>query len=293
MKSQTLDVASTDFTGPRSGDVVLGCASFSLTETQDRAAAILTIRAARAAGISLFDSARAYAPFGDPLHNERLLRQALGSGSLVATKGGHYRDGPHSWAIDNTRGRLRKDVEDSLRALEVDELSLYYLHRADSGAPVADAVIALDELRLTGSIGAIGLSNVTVEQINQALEIAPISAVQNPFSVTGRESLDVLQRCEELDIPFYAYSPFGGAGGAHTLTTRLPRLTERAAARNVSIHRLALRALLATSPVMSVVAAASRVRTARDIAAAPGEPWNTEDAVAYAQDLDQIKEQPS
>jgi pyridoxine 4-dehydrogenase len=277
----------------RAGQVALGCGGFSVAETLDAARAIATIRAAAEGGIDLFDSARAYAPVGDPLHNERLLRKALGDASMVSTKGGHHRVDFETWDVDNSPQRLRADVEDSLRALNTDHITLYYIHRADSGDRIEDAVAALDELRLEGKIAAIGISNVTPEQVDKAVAIAPIAAVQNHFSATGRESVDVLARCESYGIPFFAYSPFGGPRLAGSLDKRLPTLAARAAQRGVSLHRLTLRAVLACSPVMSVVAAAGRVATAQDLSMAPSEVWDVDDQFAYESDLTSLKEKSS
>ena len=272
--------------------IALGGAGFSLADAPDESAAVATIRAAADAGIGIFDSARAYAPVDDPLHNEQLLRRALAGHPdvLIATKGGHFRTGVSSWAVDNTPDRLRRDVDTSLKALGVDRIGLFYLHRADGSPTVAESVNALDELKRQGKIAAIGLSNVSLGQLDEALAIARVDAVQNSYSVGGRGDNAVLERCEQREIPFFAYSPLGGSSGSGSIAARFPRLHSLAGRREISVQRLALAALLARSPVMSVVVGAGRPATAIDAAAAVNVPWDEEAWAAYEAD---VKQDPS
>src|SRR4051794_38035276 len=120
-------------TPPLTGQVALGGATFSLVPGFPEETAVAVIRAAVDAGVRVFDTARAYAPDGDPAHNEALFAKGLaGRGDvLIGTKGGHWRSGPREWDVDNSPARLRRDVDDSLRALGVDRLGLFYVHRAD------------------------------------------------------------------------------------------------------------------------------------------------------------------
>ena len=268
------------------GQVVLGGAGFSIGPALDDARAIATIRAGYDAGIRVFDSARAYAPPDDPLHNERLFRTALEGRPdvVVATKGGHYREPTGEWSIDNSSQRLRSDIEDSIRALETRTIDLYFLHRADAQASIAEAVGALDDARRDGLIDGIGISNVTVDQLDEAMTIAPISAVQNRHSAALRESEAVLARCEQLGIPFFAYSPLGGIGHGAELGRLLPSLAALADARGVSVQRMAIASLLASSPVLSVVVGAGRPATAMDAAMATSEPWGDRERAALALD---------
>ena len=278
------------------GQVALGGAGFSLAEQVDDLAATATIRAAARAGARIFDCARAYAPVGDPTHNERLFANALAGHDdvLIDTKGGHFRTGPRSWEVDNSPGRLARDVDDSLVALGVEQIGLYYLHRADGRArfldpaaelePIAESVAALDAIRRAGKIAAIGISNVTVAQLEEAVAVAPIAAVQNLHSAAGLESEDVLRRCEELGIAFFAYSPLRGAGLDPEAVQRFPKMSAAARARGISLARLLLRALLASSPVLSVVSGARRVPTAIDSCSAAEQPWDDELAQAFSED---------
>ena len=258
------------------GRIALGGAAFSLSDARDEDAAIRVIQAAADAGVGIFDTARAYAPLDEPMHNERLMSRALSGRDdiMVATKGGHFRTGQDSWGVDNSPGRLRRDVEDSLLALATDRIDLYYLHRADHPGPIGESIQVLGQLRDEGKISGIGISNVTADQIDEAIQVAPVAAVQNHHSVVGRESAEVLRRCEELSIPFFAYSPLRGEAVGPQAVDRFPGMAAEARERDVSLQRLLLRGLLASSPVLSVVVGSTRASTVRESAAAASEPWN-------------------
>jgi aryl-alcohol dehydrogenase-like predicted oxidoreductase len=194
----------------------------------------------------VFDTARAYAPFGDPGYAERLLADALAGEPdlLVMTKGGHWRDGAQSWAVDNSPARLRADVETSLRELRTERLDLFFVHRVDdTTVPLEESVGALAELRDAGLIARVGLSNVAPDQLARAAALTPIGAVQNAAATD-----ETLAICERLGIANILYSPLAGT------SLRTPRA------------RLA--ALLAASPVRSVVTGATRPESIADSAAA-------------------------
>ncbi len=213
---------------------------------------------------------------------------------LIDTKGGHFRTGTKTWDVDNSPKRLARDVDDSLAALGVEQIGLYYLHRADGRArfldpavdpePIAESISALDAIRRSGKIAAIGISNVTVAQLDEAVTVAPIVAVQNLHSAAGLESAEVLRRCEELGIAFFAYSPLRGSLSRSRSVERFPRTSAAAAQRGVSLARILLRALLASSPVLSVVSGAQRATTAIDSCSAAVEPWDDELAQAFSDD---------
>jgi pyridoxine 4-dehydrogenase len=277
------------------GQVVLGGATFSLVPDFPEAAAVAVIRAAAGAGVRVVDVARAYAPVGDPTHNERLFATALAGRDdlLIGTKGGHFRTGPREWDVDNSPARLRRDVDDSLRALGADRLGLFFVHRADGRErfrggtgdppPVGEAVAALEELRRAGKVAGIGLSNATVAQVDEAVAIAPLAAVQNNLTV-GTADDPVLRRCEELGTPFFAYAPLRGVALGDHVAARFPATAALAARRGVSVQRLLLRGLLASSPMLSVVVGAGREATAVDSAEAMAEPWDDEAQAAYEAD---------
>lgn len=278
------------------GQVALGGGRFSLADQRDDGAATAVIRAAAEGGVRIFDSARAYAPVDDPTHNETLLARALAGYEdvIIGTKGGHFRTGARSWDVDNSPERLRQDVELSLRALGVEQIGLYYLHRADGRAvyrqesprrePIGASIAALEDLRREGKIARIGISNITPEQLDEAVAVAPIAAVQNRHTAVQADSAEVLRCCEERNIAFFAYSPLRSGGTGEDAALRFPRLNALAERRGVSLQRLLLRALLASSPQLSVVVGAGRIATAVDSAAAVDEPWDSDAETAFRQD---------
>jgi aryl-alcohol dehydrogenase-like predicted oxidoreductase len=267
-------------TGPALvGRVALGVASLSF-EPRDRAADLATIRAGIDAGAAVVDTARAYARVDAPLYGEELAAEAVrGTSAIVGTKGGHSRTGASTWDADISADRIRADVETSLRVFAGERLDLFYLHRVDlAEQPVEEGVAALAVLRDEGKLARIGVSNVSVAALERAAAVARIDAVQNKHTAMGRESAEVVAWCEANDVPFFAYSPLRHPAAA-------PHLTALADARGVSVQRLRLRALLASSPVMSVVSGATRRETVLDSLAAESEPWDADLEAAYTADL--------
>lgn len=263
------------------GRVVLGVASFTF-EPRDRAVDLATIRAGIAAGTAILDTARAYAQVDAPLYGEQLAAEAArGTDVLVGTKGGHSRTGAASWDADISEPRIRSDVEASLRVFGDEPLDLYYLHRVDLAAqPVEEGIVTLAALRDEGKLARIGLSNVTVDELDRAAVVARIDAVQNHHSAMGCESAEVLAWCEAHSVPFFAYSPL-----RPSVATSAAQLATVAATRGLSVQRLQLRALLASSPMMSVVSGATRPESVLDSLAAESEPWDGDLEAAYAADL--------
>ncbi|BDZ53367.1 aldo/keto reductase [Agromyces marinus] len=266
------------------GRVAQGCGRFSTADLRDDANAVATIRAAYEAGVRVFDTARAYATVDDDLHNEHLLAGALRGreGAVIMTKGGHFRTGPTTWAVENTPDRLRRDVDASLRSLNRERLDLYYLHRADEGGDLEEAFGALDDLRREGKIGAIGISNASVAQIEAARSSCRLTAVQNRL-VAG-DATSELRCAEHLGLAFFAFSPLGGPAHARDLPARLPALAALARERGVGAHRLALRGMLANSEALSVIVGMGSPSRAADGAAAQTEYWDAACAAAWASD---------
>ena len=261
------------------GRVALGVAALSF-DPRDRSADLATIRAGIAAGTAIIDTARAYARVDAPLYGEELAAEAVrGTSAIVGTKGGHSRTSATTWDADISAPRIRADVETSLRVFGGEQLDLYYLHRVDlAEQPVEEGVSALAALRDEGKVARIGLSNVDVPALERAAAVTRIDAVQNQHSAMGRESRDVLAWCEANEVPFFAYSPL-----RHSAATS--QLAAMADARGVSVQRLQLRALLSSSPVLSVVSGATRPETVLDSLAAESEPWDEDLQAAYAADL--------
>ena len=193
----------------------LGTAQFAFRDgTAEESVA--TVRAAVDAGVGLIDTALAYTRPGHESYAEQIVARALrgvsGVRPLVATKGGHWRDGAR-FPVDGRPATLRAHCEISLRTLGVDRIDLYQLHHVDPAVPLADSVGALGELRRAGKIAAIGLSNVTLAQLNEALTVAPVAAVQNHLSAADPGDRPTALACAERGLLYLAYAPFGGPSG--------------------------------------------------------------------------------
>jgi aryl-alcohol dehydrogenase-like predicted oxidoreductase len=252
--------------------VGMGCMPLSQEEPVPAERANAAIHAALDAGVTLFDTADAYAPGSDVGHNERVLARALRAygpnEALVATKGGHTRPGG-GWEIDASPEHLRTACEASLRALGTDCIDLYQLHRPDPEVPYADSVGALRDLRDEGKVRLVGLSNATVAQLEEAERIVEIAAVQNQLSLsyTGPLGKGEVAACAERGIPFLAWSPLGGIGAADTAGSvqAVRRVAER---HGVSPQRVALAWLLSLGPTVVPIPGASRPESIADSAAA-------------------------
>ncbi|TAM76520.1 aldo/keto reductase [bacterium] len=205
----------------------------------DDAVSERAIHAAHDAGVRLFDTADAYGPE----HNERLLQRALrGRDAFVATKGGFVRPGG-AWVCDGRPEHLRLACEGSLRRLKRERIDLYQLHAPDPTVPIEESVGALEELRGEGKIARIGLSNVSVAEIEAARKVASIASVQNELNVSLQGDLhDVVPYCERQGILYLAYSPL------HEGAFRVPRVRHLASVHRVPPAAVALAWLLTLSP---------------------------------------------
>jgi aryl-alcohol dehydrogenase-like predicted oxidoreductase len=246
------------------------------TDRPSREDALATVHAALDAGVTLIDTADAYAAdeseFG---HNESLVAEALASyggdtsSVLVATKGGHTRRGT-DWELDGSPAYLRRACEDSLRRLGVDAIGLYQLHRPDPDTPWEESMGALRQLVDDGLVRLAGISNADVAQIDVARSIVgpALASVQNQFSPGWRFSADELTHCEAHGLAFIPWSPFGGISAAGSLQSTAPAFAEVAAELGVSVYRVTLAWHLAQSGVVVPIPGASRPASIRDSAAA-------------------------
>jgi aryl-alcohol dehydrogenase-like predicted oxidoreductase len=241
----------------------------------DEAAALRVIHAALDAGMTLLDTANVYCLDEDDIgHNERLVAKALRSWNgrtdavVVATKGGMIRR-KEAWECDGRPPALRRACEDSLRALGVDCIPLYQLHRPDDAVPFAESVGALADLRREGKVRWVGLSNVTVEQIREAAAIVPVTSVQNRLNPFFREALEtgVVAHCAREGIGFLAYSPVGG-GRLNRKLPAIPLLAAIGTAHRASPHAVVLAWVLAQAANVIVIPGARTVEHASDAAAA-------------------------
>ena len=156
--------------------------------------------------VNLIDTADSYGPEV----SENLIAEALHpypENLVIATKGGFERPGPGRWVPNGRPDYLKRCCDASLLRLKRDRIDLYQLHTVDRKVPIDDSVAALAELQEDGKIRHIGLSNVTVEEIERAQEVVPIVSVQNHYNVTDRASEDVVRFCEDTGLGFLAYYP--------------------------------------------------------------------------------------
>lgn len=169
------------------------------------------LRRAMELGVDFIDTAISYGPG----FSEEIIAAALHpypAGLVIATKGGLRKTGPGQIQADGTRGGLRQACEASLRRLKLERIDLYQLHRPDPDAGLAQSVEALAELRAEGKIRHIGLSNVTLAQLQEARRIVAIASVQNRFALSYRDNADVLEFCAREQIAFLPWGPLGARG---------------------------------------------------------------------------------
>ncbi|HKH41082.1 MAG TPA: aldo/keto reductase [Solirubrobacterales bacterium] len=220
----------------------------------DHDEAIAVLRRAVELGVQLIDTADSYGPEV----SEELIAEALHpypEDLLIATKGGLTRTGPNQWPRDGRPEHLREACEGSLRRLKLETIDLYQHHSPDRKVPYEESVGALKELQDEGKIRHVGVSNVSVEQLETAREIVEVVSVQNRFNLTDRSSQDVLQRCEGLGIAFLPWAPF--ARGA--LAEPGGPLDRIATAHDATPGQVALSWLLARSAAMVPIPGTSSV----------------------------------
>lgn len=253
--------------------IALGCMRLSTESTREEARALGTLEAALAAGITIFDTARSYAlAEADLGHNERLLAQVLKSRpdvpTRVITKCGMRRDGG-AWIPD---GRARTIVEDataSVQALDGVPIDVLLLHAPDPRVSIETSARALARVREDGLARRVGVSNVTRKQLEQAMDVAPISAVEVAFGAYDDAAIrgGVIGLCVERGIEVLAHSPLGGPERAPKLA-RDPTLARVAASLKAAPIDVFLAYLLAMRPEIVPIVGARRAETAGRIARA-------------------------
>ncbi|CDO08154.1 aldo/keto reductase [Mycolicibacterium cosmeticum] len=236
-------------------------------EPQDRAECIAVARRAVDLGVQFIDTADSYGPHVA----EQILYEALHpypDDIVIATKAGLTRNGPDVIDTDSGPKRLgpaawppvgrpeylRQQVLMSMRRLGVDQIDLLQLHRVDPKVPLADQVGELKALQDEGKIREIGLSQCTVEQLDEARQIAEIVSVQSRFNVIDRGADDILKVCERDGLAFIPWAPVaqGGLAQAHQA------LADVARAHGCSVGQVAIAWLLHLSPVMLPIPGTSR-----------------------------------
>jgi pyridoxine 4-dehydrogenase len=214
----------------------------------DRENAKKVLQRAVELGVNFIDTADAYGPET----NELLIAEALypyPKGLVIATKGGNTRPGPGQWVPDGRPEYLAQCVDKSLKRLKLDRIDLYQLHRIDRKVPVEESLGALKAAQDAGKIRHVGLSEVTVAEIEQAKKIVPIVSIQNQYNITDRDSEAALNYCEKEKMGFIPWAPIGVSRNASLRKTG-NALEAEAKRHNVSAVQLALAWLLQKSPVM-------------------------------------------
>ncbi|MGA7853767.1 MAG: aldo/keto reductase [Candidatus Acidiferrales bacterium] len=234
-------------------------------EPADRAESIRVLRRAIELGVNFIDTADAYGPYV----SEEIIAEALHpypANLVIATKGGFERTGPDRWVENGKPEHLRSACEGSLKRLRLERIDLYQLHRIDPKVPAEDQIGTLKELQTQGKIKHIGLSEVTVKQIQNAQKIVCIVSVQNRYSLADRGSEDVLQYCEKQKMGFIPWFPLA----AGKLTGETSPVSRVAGELKATPSQVALAWLLARSPVMLPIPGTSRVAHLEENVAAAG-----------------------
>jgi pyridoxine 4-dehydrogenase len=214
-------------------------------QPDDPDAARALLRRAHELGVDFIDTADSYGPEV----SERLIAEALHpypEGLVVATKGGSVRPGAGQWMINGRPDHLKRACDDSLLRLRVDQIYLYQLHAVDPNVPLAESVGALKELQDQGKVRHVGLSNVKVDQLEEARGIVDVVSVQNKYSLSDRGGDDVLEACERHGIVFLPYFPLA----AGKLTQPGGALDQVASDHDATVGQVALAWLLHRSPNM-------------------------------------------
>ena len=213
-------------------------------EPADRPAALAVLRRAVERGVTLIDTADSYGPFV----SEEQIAHALHpypDDVVIATKGGLLRTGPDQWRACGRPDYLRQCVEMSLRRLRLDRIPLYQLHRIDPAVPADEQFGVLKEMQDAGKVLHVGLSEVSVAEIEAARRVLPVASVQNEYNLGNRTSEAVLDHCEAEGIAFLPWFPLdaGRLAGSDLLA-------EASAALGATPSQVALAWLLKRSPVM-------------------------------------------
>ncbi|MDA8292728.1 MAG: aldo/keto reductase [Actinomycetota bacterium] len=223
-------------------------------EPRDRDEAVRVLRRALELGVDFIDTADSYGPYV----SEELIRDALHpypEELVVATKAGLCRTGPDAWYPVGRPEYLRQECEMSLRRLGVERIDLFQLHRIDPLVPADEQFGLLRALLDEGKVASVGLSEVSVEQIEAARAVVPVATVQNLYNVANRSSEPVLEYCDEHAIGFIPWFPI--ANGA--LSSGRGALGRVAGELGATPAQVSLAWLLERSPVVMPIPGTSTV----------------------------------
>ncbi len=232
---------------------------------KDRRECIAVLRRVVELGVNLIDTAESYGPHV----SEELVAEALHPyprGLVIATKGGLDRPGPGKWDPNGRPERLREEVEGSLRRLRLERIDLWQLHRIDPNVPEDEQFGAIVRFRHEGKIRHVGLSEVTVDQIERARRHFPVVSVQNRYNLADREWESVLDYCERESIGFIPWFPLQ-TGKLADDGGQLAGIAKR---HKAAPSQVALAWLLWRSPVMLPIPGTSKVKHLEENMAAAG-----------------------
>jgi aryl-alcohol dehydrogenase-like predicted oxidoreductase len=221
---------------------------------KDKAEAIRVLQRAVELGVNFIDTADSYGPNV----SEELIAEALypyPAGLVIATKGGFLRSGPNQWTINSHPDHLKSALEGSLNRLQLDSIDLYQLHRIDPQVPFEKTLEFLQGAQEEGLIKHIGLSEVSVKDIQKAEEYVEVVSVQNKYSHDYRKWEEVLEHCEVTGKAFIPWNPMN-AGNTGNMTT----IEKVAGQLKVTPHQLALSWLLYHSPNNLLIPGTSSVK---------------------------------
>ncbi|HEY3706236.1 MAG TPA: aldo/keto reductase [Terracidiphilus sp.] len=176
--------------------------------SEDKPAALATLRRAVELGVNLIDTADSYGPHV----SEELIAEALHpypAGLVIATKAGWERVGPGQWIHNASPAHLTKALEGSLKRLRLDRIDVFQLHIPDPAVSFDASMECLAQHREAGKIRHVGLSNVALEYVERARRLVPIVSVQNRYSFADREWDFVVDYCARHDIGFMPWAPLG------------------------------------------------------------------------------------
>lgn len=253
-------------TGRKVARIGLGAMPLSREGRPEREEAKAVVHRAVRLGVDLVDTADVYARGeGEIGHNERLVREALDEVGahdvVVATKGGMTRPGGR-WERNGHPRHLRRAVERSLQALGVESIGLYQLHAPDPEVPFVESVGELSRFLEEGKVRAVGVSNVTLDQLHTAREIVEVTSVQNRYNPWDRSSEEegIIAHCLEHGITFLPYSPVGG-GRRVKLLRESEELGAIAGRHDATPEEMVLAWILSKSPTLVPIPGASRVES--------------------------------
>jgi len=221
---------------------------------KDHAGSIKVLQRAVELGVNFIDTADSYGPN----ISEELIAEALypyPAGLVIATKGGFVRTGPGQWVINSSPKHLKQALEGSLARLKLDRIDLYQLHRIDPNVPFEESLEFLQGVQEEGLVKHIGLSEVSVEDIEKAEEYVGIVSVQNKYSHDYRKWESVLEYCEETGKAFIPWNPINAGN-----MSNMNKVEKVAAKLGVSTQQLALAWLLYHSPNNLLIPGTSSVK---------------------------------